>query len=146
MSWMGSRPRSTGMLEILMTYYNSCSASAARSPSIRSTRVRALSSSTDQSHPSVGCRPCSSSFANIASHTSRSISCWRKRIWHSSSVRSRSVSCLHRELEACAWVKKSRSMASAWALLASHSVRTSPSTHKGCQPFLPHDDGTFLAI
>jgi hypothetical protein len=75
MSWMGSRPRSTGMLEILMTYCNSCSASAACSPSIRYTCVWALSSSTDQSHPLVGCRPFSSSFANIASHTSRSISC-----------------------------------------------------------------------
>jgi hypothetical protein len=34
MSWMGSRPRSTKMLEILMTYCDSCSTLAARSPSI----------------------------------------------------------------------------------------------------------------
>jgi hypothetical protein len=64
-SWIASRPRSTRTLEILMTHYDSCSASVARSPSILSTCAWALSSSADRSHPSVGCRPHSSSSAYV---------------------------------------------------------------------------------
>jgi hypothetical protein len=53
MSWTGSIPRSTRALEIPTTSYDSCSASAARSPLIPSTCVRVSFSSTGRSHPST---------------------------------------------------------------------------------------------
>jgi hypothetical protein len=107
MFWTGSMPKSTRTLEILTIYCDSCSASAARSPSILSTHTWALSSSINKSCPSGGCRTHSSSSYNIASCTSRFISYMQRRIWHSSNTRPRSVSCLDRELEARPWEKKS---------------------------------------
>jgi hypothetical protein len=100
MSWMGSRPRSTRMLEIITTCYDSCLASVAHSPLILATCARALTNSADRSCLSLECRPRSSSSTSIASHTSKSISCRQRRIWLSSSVRPRSVSYSDRDLEA----------------------------------------------
>jgi hypothetical protein len=99
-SWMGIMPRSTSMPEICMTCHDSHSGSMARSLSILSRRAWALSSSADRSCLSGGCRPRSSSSTSIASRTSRSVSCRQRRVWHSSSVRSRSLSRLDWELEA----------------------------------------------
>jgi hypothetical protein len=55
MSWTGIMARSTSTMKICMTYHDSHSASVARSPSILSMHVRALSSSTDRSRSSRGC-------------------------------------------------------------------------------------------
>jgi hypothetical protein len=80
MFWTGRMPRSTRTPETLMTYRDSRSTSAARSPLIQSARVRALSSSVDRSYPLGGCRPRSSSSTSIASCTSRSVSYRQRRI------------------------------------------------------------------
>jgi hypothetical protein len=126
MSWTGSMPRSTRSLEIPTTSYDSCLASMSRSPLTLSACVRVLSSSTDRSCPSGGCRPCSCSFASIASCTSWFVSCRQRRIWHSSSARFRSVSYFDLELEMRAWAKKSCWTTLARMRLTSHSMSTFP--------------------
>jgi hypothetical protein len=73
-TWMGNIPRSAMAMEISTTNYDSCPTSVVRSPLILSNCV------------------CSS--ASIASRTSRSVSCRQRRIWRSSNVWLRLVSCL----------------------------------------------------
>jgi hypothetical protein len=137
-------PRLTKTPNILMTYHDSRSASATRSPLISFTRAKALSSSTDRSRPLEGYRSRSSSPYSITSRTSRSFSYSQRRIWHSSSVQPRLVSCLDWELEARLGEEVSLNSVD----LTTITFRTYLSKHmcKGCQPFLPHDDGTFLAV
>jgi hypothetical protein len=129
MSWTGNMPRSIRVLEIPMTHYDNHIASATRMSVIPSTSAQALSSFSDRSHPSEECRPRSSSFTRIASHTSRSASYRLRRILCFSNVRSRSVSYFYLELDTRAWVKKSHWTASAWTRQASRSTRTSLSVH-----------------
>jgi hypothetical protein len=75
-SRIGSMPRSTKAPEICMTCSDSYMASSECAPSIMSMHVQVMSSSADGSHPFGGCGPRSNSSASIASHTSRSVSCW----------------------------------------------------------------------
>jgi hypothetical protein len=123
---MGSTPRSTRALEIPTTSCNSRLASVARSLLILSMCAWILSSSADRFCLSGGCMPYSCSSTSIASHTSRSVSCRQRKIWRSSNVRLRSVSCLDLELEMHVWAKKSCWTALAQMQLASCSVCTSP--------------------
>jgi hypothetical protein len=85
-----SMSRSTRAWKIPMTSCDSCPASTAHSPLIPSTRAWACPSSTDRSHPSGGCKLCACSSANIASCTSRPVTCRQRRI---SNFRLRPMSC-----------------------------------------------------
>jgi hypothetical protein len=116
----------TKALEIPMTCYDSRPASVARSPLILSTHTQVWSSSVDRSRLLGGCKPRSWSSASIASLTSMSLSYMQRRIWHSSNVRLRLVSCLDLELETRAWVKKSCWTTSAQTCLVSHFMCTFP--------------------
>jgi hypothetical protein len=129
MSWTSSTPRSTKVMEIHLNNYDSHPPSVVHSPLLLSTPTQILSSSADRSRSLGGCRPRYCSSTSISSHTFRSISCRKRRIWHSSNLRLRLVSCLGLELEAHAWAKKSCWTASARTRLSSCSVCTSPRAH-----------------
>jgi hypothetical protein len=66
LSPIGRKPKSIRTPATCVPCRDCCSASAARSSMIRSTCAWTLSSSTDRSHPSGGCRPRYSSSARIA--------------------------------------------------------------------------------
>jgi hypothetical protein len=126
MTWMGSMPRSTRALEIPTTSYGSRLALVMHLLLILSTCTWVMSSSADRYRPSGGCMLLSSSSTNITSHTSKSVSYRKRRIWSSSNIRLRSMSYLDMELETRAWVKKSCWTALGRTRPASCSMSTFP--------------------
>jgi hypothetical protein len=127
----------TRALEISTSNCDSCSASVVCSPSTPSTRAGISSSSTDRSRLSMGCGPRACSSASIASCTSRFVSYRKLRIWLSSNVLLRLMSCFNLELGARVYA------GSAWMRLVTRSMRTlprvwwkaaNPSSHEAMAP------------
>jgi hypothetical protein len=77
-----------------MTSTDSFPALVARSSSTPAMRMWSSSSSTDRSRPSKECRPHVCSSASFTSHTSRSVSCRERRIWHSSNIQLKLMECI----------------------------------------------------
>jgi hypothetical protein len=123
---MGSIPRSTNALEIPTTSIDSFLASAVHSLSILAMHAQISSSSADRSHSWKECRPHACSFASFASRTSRSVSYRERRIWHSSNIWLKLIEYMALEVKACILVSQSCWAASAWAHLASYSMRALP--------------------